>query len=76
MPEVSWISPDYLIPEYGGPPRNVKYIDNLNFDAALRPKPYEQMGTHPESTILILDVEILDATGRPPYHGDVLIKGE
>ncbi|RFU28794.1 hypothetical protein B7463_g7539, partial [Scytalidium lignicola] len=73
---LSWISPDYSVPEYDGPPRNVAYIDSLNFDPLLQPKAYELAGTHPESTILILDVEILEATGKPPYRGDVLIRGQ
>lgn len=33
-------------------------------------------GTHPDSKILFLDVNILDSTGREPYMGDVLIEGE
>ncbi|KAI9818749.1 MAG: hypothetical protein M1827_007569 [Pycnora praestabilis] len=57
-------------------PRNVATIDALNFDTSLQPKNYEITGTHPESKILFLDVNILDSTGKMPYHGDVLIEGE
>ncbi|KAH8807276.1 hypothetical protein F5884DRAFT_339765 [Xylogone sp. PMI_703] len=73
---LSWSSPDYPVPDYDGPPRNVASIDALTFDSALQPKPYELAGTHPDSTVLLLDVEILEATGKPPYRGDVLIKGQ
>lgn len=34
------------------------------------------LGTHPESKVLFLDVNILDSTGRDPYRGDVLIEGQ
>lgn len=60
---------------YDGPPRNVKYIEQLNFDKGLKPKEYQILGTHPDSKILILDVEILDSTGKEPYCGDVYIEG-
>ena len=60
---------------YTGSPRNIAPIDALKFDANLQPKNYEIAGTHPESKILFLDVNILDSTGREPYHGDVLIQG-
>jgi hypothetical protein len=56
-------------------PRNVAYIENLKLDPELQPAKYELTGTHPESTILITDVKILDSTGREPYRGDVLIRG-
>lgn len=72
---VSWISPDYPQDTYDGPPRNVAYIEHLNFDPSLQPKHYEISGTNSRSRILILDVEILEATGQPPYRGDVLIIG-
>ncbi|KAK3934804.1 hypothetical protein QBC46DRAFT_299238 [Diplogelasinospora grovesii] len=75
-PPLSWTSPDYPHEPYDGPPRNVAYIDQLNFDPSLQPKKYEIAGTSPDSKILILDVEILEATGREPYRGDVLIKGQ
>jgi hypothetical protein len=61
---------------YNGPPRNVENINAISFDKALQPKKYEILGTHPESKILFTDVNILDSTGRDPYRGDVLIKGE
>lgn len=61
---------------YTGPPRNIENINALNFDQALQPKQYNILGTHSESKILFLDVNILDSTGREPYHGDVLIEGE
>ncbi|KAF8854389.1 isoaspartyl dipeptidase-like protein [Acephala macrosclerotiorum] len=61
---------------YRGPPRNIKHIDAIKFDPSLQPKHYAILGTHPESRILFLDVNILDSTGRDPYRGDVLIEGE
>ncbi|KZT28207.1 isoaspartyl dipeptidase-like protein [Neolentinus lepideus HHB14362 ss-1] len=42
----------------------------------LQAKNYSIAGTHPDSKILFLDVDILDSTGREPYMGDVLIEGE
>ena len=57
-------------------PRNVKTIEEVSWDAGLQPKDYEIQGTHPDSKILFLDVNILDSTGREPYSGDVLIEGE
>jgi hypothetical protein len=56
-------------------PRNVSYINNLRLDPALQPKQYEIEGTHAESRILFVDVNILDSTGCMPYEGDVLIEG-
>ena len=61
---------------YSGPPRNIAAINNIQFDSSLQPKNYEILGTHPESKLLFLDVNILDSTGRDPYRGDVLIEGE
>ncbi len=61
---------------YKGPPRNIKGIDAIKFDPSLQPKNYSILGTHPDSRILFLDVNILDSTGRDPYRGDVLIEGE
>ncbi|KUL81500.1 hypothetical protein ZTR_09986 [Talaromyces verruculosus] len=75
-PEISWTSPDYPFEAYGGPPRNLTWIDNLEFDPKLQPKNYEIAAPPLKSKILILDVKILDATGREPYRGDVLIVGE
>ncbi|THX95447.1 hypothetical protein D6D03_09230 [Aureobasidium pullulans] len=57
-------------------PRNVKTIEEVSWDAGLQPKDYEIQGTHPDSKILFLDVNILDSTGREPYSGDVLIEGQ
>ena len=70
------MSPDYPFVKYDGPPRNIAYIDQLRFDPQLQPVNYEISGTAPSSKVLILDVEILEATGREPYRGDVLIVGE
>ena len=56
-------------------PRNIASIDAIKFDANLQPKNYEIAGTHPDSKILFLDVNILDSTGKEPYNGDVLIEG-
>ena len=75
MTNMSWMSPDYPADDYSGPPRNIAYIDQLDFDPALQPANYEIAGTSGSSKILILDVEILEATGREPYRGDVLILG-
>lgn len=72
----SWMSPDYPLEPYDGPPRNVAFIDNLSFDPKLQPKQYDIAGTPPGSKILILDVNVLDATGAQPYRGDVLIIGK
>ena len=70
------MSPDCVLEPYNGPPRNLHSIDSLQFDPSLQPKTYDIEGTHPSSIILISDVEILDCTGRLPYRGDVLIKGQ
>lgn len=75
MANVSWISPDYPVEPYDGPPRNIAYIDQLEFDPSLQPVSYEIAGTDPTAKVLILDVDILEATGREPYRGDVLITG-
>lgn len=75
-PGVSWAEPMSNDEPYNGPPRNIQPIEDVQFDEKLRPKNYEMSGTHPESRILILDVHIIDSTGREPYHGDVLIEGE
>lgn len=72
----SWAESASKLEPYDGPPRNVKYIEDLKFDDSLRPKKYEIQGTHPDSKILILDVSILDSTGKEPYRGDVLIEGK
>jgi hypothetical protein len=69
-------SPDNLEQPYDGPPRNVAFIDQLDFDDKLQPKNYSIAGTSPDSRILITDVSIIDATGKEPYHGDVLIIGK
>ena len=69
-------SPDYPFEPYSGPPRNVAFIDNLAFDPKLQPREYHISGTSSTSKILILDVNIVEATGREPYRGDVLIIGE
>ncbi|RDW57341.1 hypothetical protein BP5796_12791 [Coleophoma crateriformis] len=61
---------------YTGAPRNVEYINNINFASSLQPRSYEIRGTHPDSKILFTDVTILDSTGQEPYRGDVLIMGE
>lgn len=73
---VPWTSPAYVPEQYDGPPRNLAYIDNLKFNPSLQPKNYEIQGTDQDSEILFLDVEILEATGKLPYRGDVLIRGE
>ncbi|OJZ80608.1 hypothetical protein ASPFODRAFT_52810 [Aspergillus luchuensis CBS 106.47] len=70
-----WMSQELHSEKYRGPPRNIAYIDQLNFDPLLQPVHQEIQGTDPNSSILILDIRILEATGRPPYHGDILING-
>ncbi|KAK3649896.1 hypothetical protein LTR22_012772 [Elasticomyces elasticus] len=76
-PPVSWETEvDSRPTKFKGFPRNVATIDAVKFDDSLQPKQYEIFGTHPESKILFLDVNIIDSTGREPYHGDVLIEGE
>ncbi|KNB20422.1 hypothetical protein FOXG_17489 [Fusarium oxysporum f. sp. lycopersici 4287] len=57
-------------------PKNVEFINNLKLDKKLQPKEYEIEGTHPESKILFKNVNIMESTGREPYTGDVLIRGE
>ena len=58
------------------PPRNVEWIEQVEWDSSLKPKDYDIQGTHPDSKILFLNVNILDSTGREPYLGDVLIQGK
>lgn len=72
-PHTEWTRDTY---EDNAVPRNVSYIDNLKLDPSLQPKRYEMEGTHCNSKILFIDVNILDSTGRLPYHGDVLIEGK
>jgi hypothetical protein len=60
---------------YEGPPRNIANIDAVEFAANLQPAEYSIFGTHEESKILFLNVQILDSTGAEPYKGDVLIEG-
>lgn len=59
-----------------GLPRNLAAIDAIEFAESLKPKAYDILGTHPESKILFLDVNILDSTGNDPYRGDVLVEGK
>lgn len=74
--DIPWTSPAYPINVYDGPPRNIAAIENVHFDPSLQPKNYEIAGTDPNSKLLFLDVNILDSTGRLPYHGDVLVEGK
>ena len=75
-PAVSWSTEQDNGPtKYQGFPRNIKAIDEISFDASLQPTEYAIQGTHPDSKILFLDVNIIDSTGREAYHGDVLIEG-
>ena len=73
----SWTSPAISAEQYAydGLPRNVASIEALDFPKELQPNNYDIAGTHPESTILFVDVEILEATGKLPYRGEVLIRG-
>ena len=54
---------------------NVKTIDEIKFNDAVKYPKYEILGTDAESKILFVDVSILDCTGREPYRGDVYIEG-
>ena len=71
----SWAGSAAKLEPYTGPPRNVGWIDAIQFDESLAPPKYEIFGTDPKSKILITDVNILDSTGREPFKGDVLIEG-
>jgi hypothetical protein len=71
----TWTSPDHSLKPYNGPPRNIAYIDQLHFPKDLQPKNYSIEGTHPDSRILFTNVRIIDAMGKEPYQGDVLITG-
>nr|OQO21856.1 hypothetical protein B0A51_09342 [Rachicladosporium sp. CCFEE 5018] len=76
-PPVSWPLETNNPPcKLKGTPRNIEWIDAVHFADNLQPKRYEIFGTHDQSKILFLDVNILDSTVREPYHGDVLIEGE
>ncbi|KAK2039338.1 isoaspartyl dipeptidase-like protein [Colletotrichum somersetense] len=73
----SWVNdPDTTPTTYKGFSRNIKSIDNLQWSDSLADNDYSIFGTHPDSKILFLDVNILDSTGVEPYHGDVYIEGE
>ena len=75
-PPVSWpTETDGGKTTFKGQPRNIGPIDALKFDDNLQPKHYDIFGTHPDSKVLFLDVNILDSTGKAPYRGDVLIQG-
>ena len=74
--KISWPAVGVEPPPYKGAPRNVKSISEIEWDKALQPKSYSIFGTHPESRILFLDVNILDSTGNEPFRGDVLIEGK
>ncbi|KAL4870685.1 hypothetical protein BDV12DRAFT_184301 [Aspergillus spectabilis] len=63
---VSWVAPSAKTYPH----------DALRFDPKLKPQAYHIAGTSPDSTVLFLDVNILDSTGREPYRGDVFIQGE
>jgi hypothetical protein len=73
--KTSWPAVDAEPLSYKGSPRNVKSISEIEWDKALQPKSYSIFGTHPESRIVFLDVNILDSTGNEPFRGDVLIEG-
>jgi hypothetical protein len=71
-----WTSPAAQFEVYDGPPRNISSIDAVNFPPNLQPKKYDILGTHLDSRVLFLDVNILEATGKLPYRGDVYIEGK
>ncbi|EJU01915.1 amidohydrolase [Dacryopinax primogenitus] len=49
---------------------------NTYADSPLLPVKHEIKGTDSNSVILFKDVKVLDSTGREPFPGDVLIRGE
>ena len=61
---------------YKGRPRNIDAIDAITYADNLQPPQYDIFGTHEESKILFLDVNILDSSGEEPYRGDVLVESE
>lgn len=61
---------------HASPSRKVSRFDGICFDPRLRPRPYQISGAASNSRVLLLDVTILDSTGREPYTGNVLIEGE
>jgi hypothetical protein len=74
--QVSWAEDKTpLTNTHKGTPRNIEPIKDIQWDKSLHTKKYEFFGTHPESKILFLDVNILDSTGKEPYRGDVYIEG-
>jgi hypothetical protein len=72
---ISWPAVDVEPPPYMGTPRNVKSVNEIEWDKALQPKSYSIFGTYSELRILFLDVNILDSAGKEPFRGDVLIEG-
>ncbi|KXT02695.1 hypothetical protein AC579_3797 [Pseudocercospora musae] len=50
--------------------------DKVHFDPKLQPKNYTIKGTDPDSKVLFRDVNIIDSSGREPFHGDVYVEGE
>ncbi|KAF2169452.1 hypothetical protein M409DRAFT_36169 [Zasmidium cellare ATCC 36951] len=50
--------------------------ESINWDPSLQPKAHHIAGASPDAQTLFRDVQILDSTGRPPYRGDVHIRGE
>ena len=74
--DIPWSSPAFVPEPYEGPPRNVKAIDEIKFNEAVKFPKYEILGTDPASKILFVDVNILDCTGKDPYRGDVYIEGK
>jgi len=75
-PAVPWSkNTDLGESKHKGRPRNIDNIDAVKFADNLQPAEYTIFGTHEESRILFLDVNILDSTGAEPYRGDVLVKG-
>jgi hypothetical protein len=73
--EIPWSSPAFVPEPYEGPPRNVKTIDEIKFNDAVKYPKYEILGTDPKSKVYFEDVSILDCTGREPWRGDVYIEG-
>jgi hypothetical protein len=61
---------------YEGYSRNIAYIEGLKLDPNLAPTTYHIEGINPNSKIFFIGVNIIDSTGKEPFHGNVLIEGK
>ena len=69
-------SPDNLEQPYDGPPRNVTFIDQLDFDDKLQPKNYSIAGTSRTQGYSLPTFRLLMLLGKTLTIGDVLIIGK